>query len=210
MCMSCRCHLQFCMPSQRVHTVTSWLYVKPCNGLQSYQRQQMTPREHSQKVQHISYLRPLLGMIFCRLLPSTRHPRISFLVSYVDAFQRFPDLICTWTADLDHPNHTPSQCAFQYPNNTGLLTYLNTCELFFVESKIPHQRPTQHKLQSYRFVYGLGMFENGTIPRDICRPRWEQPIGRWTQLQMRSIIICFHSQILLRLWYNRGQDKLGM
>lgn len=171
MCMSCRCHLQFCMPSQRVHTVTSWLYVKPCNGLQSYQRQQMTPREHSQKVQHISYLRPLLGMIFCRLLPSTRHPRISFLVSYVDAFQRFPDLICTWTADLDHPNHTPSQCAFQYPNNTGLLTYLNTCELFFVESKIPHQRPTQHKLQSYRFVYGLGMFENGTIPRDICRPR---------------------------------------
>lgn len=54
------------------------------------------------------------------------------------------------------------------------------------------------------------MFENGTIPRDICRPRREQLVGRWTQLQMRSIIICFHGQILLRLWNNRGPDELGM
>jgi len=121
------------------------------------------------------------------------------LVSYVDASQRLPDLICTRTDDLDHPNHTPSQCAFQCPNNPGLLTYLNTCELFFLESKIPHQRPTQHKLQSYRFVYGLGKFENGMIPRAICRPRREQLIGRRTQLQMWSIIIRFHSHILLRL-----------
>jgi hypothetical protein len=50
------------------------------------------------------------------------------------------------------------------------------------------------------------MFENGTIPRDICRPMREQLIGRWPQLQIRSIIICFHSQILLRLWY---KDKMS-
>lgn len=191
--MSCRCHLQFCMPSQRVHTVTSRLYVYPCNGLQSYQ--DSTARRFSTSVTYAHYL----GMIFCQLLPSTRHPRISFLVSYVDAYQRLPDLICTRTADLDHPNHTPSQCAFQNPNNPGLLTYLNSCELFFLESKIPHQRPTQHKLRSYRFVYRLGMFENGAIPRDMCRSRREQQIGRRTQLQMRRIIICFHSQMLLRL-----------